>query len=100
MHSVGDTLLDVDNSLSGEIIRIGRELSDLKRALEQDELNSRKYATSAASVKTKSSAETQISTRGWALYYSFDFVAGSRHFSVFYYWRQCPVKHSLISEAI
>ena len=53
MHSVGDTLLDVDNSLSGEIIRIGRELSDLKRALEQDELNSRKYATSAASVKTK-----------------------------------------------
>ena len=62
---MGDKLLDPDNSLSGDIIRIGRELSDLKRALEHDELDARKqtYSASVVSQKTRSSAETQISRR-------------------------------------
>ena len=32
---VGDKILDPNNDLSGEIIRIGKELADLKRQLEK-----------------------------------------------------------------
>ena len=43
---VGDKILDPNNDLSGEIIRIGKELADLKRQLEKGLLNCCKHPRS------------------------------------------------------